>query len=207
MLHHALRLHTDRLLAPLSRLLGPRVSPTLLTAAAFALGIACAAALLSGAWTPALLLWLGNRTLAGLDGTHARVHGRQSDFGGFTDALLDAAVLAAVPAAMIYLAPETFAPAGAFLLAMLLVNAASRATLSSIVERRQAGAVARGEITTLAALATSSRSIDSGETLLVLLAYTMILAAPSIASRVLWLTGALLLAGVLWRLAVARRRL
>ena len=45
----------------------------------------------------AVVLWLLNRALDGLDGAIARARGRGSDLGGYLDMLADVVVYAAVP--------------------------------------------------------------------------------------------------------------
>ena len=87
----------DRLFDPLSHRIPARISPTHITAAAFALGAAaCLAAALSRPRT-ALALWLANRALDCLDGAVARYRSQASDLGGFLDLLGDFVVYAAVP--------------------------------------------------------------------------------------------------------------
>ena len=92
-----LRQPKERFLAPLA--LGPlrTVSPTTLTVAAFVVGLGAAVAAWQAAYPLALMLWLANRALDGLDGTVARLHGKQSDFGGYLDIVLDTVIYAAVP--------------------------------------------------------------------------------------------------------------
>ena len=145
-----LRALKDRLLAPAARAVGRRLSPTAVTLLAFAAGLGaalCAARARDGA---ALALWLLNRLLDGFDGTLARATGRQTDAGGYLDLVLDFAVYAAVPVGLVLGRPSTaLALAGLALVASYYVNAASWMYLSAILERRGAGAAARGERTTV----------------------------------------------------------
>jgi len=97
-----LRAIKDRLLEPLARLLGPRVAPNAVTLLACLVGLACAAAAWQQSYGVALALWAANRLLDGLDGTLARVHERQTDFGGYLDILLDFVVYAAVPTGLAF---------------------------------------------------------------------------------------------------------
>src|SRR5262245_34163803 len=89
------------LLEPVARALGPRVPPLAITGLAFVAGLSCAAAVLNGHLGTALGLWLLNRLLDGLDGTHARVHARVSHFGAYLDIVLDFVVYAAIPLAFV----------------------------------------------------------------------------------------------------------
>lgn len=145
-----LRALKDRLLAPLARRLGPGVAPNAVTALACLAGLACAAAAWRRAYGPALALWAANRVLDGLDGTLARVHGRQTDIGGYLDLLLDFVVYAAVPAGLALGRPTPAAlTACVALLGAFYVNAASWMYLAAVLEARAAGAAARGERTTV----------------------------------------------------------
>ncbi|HYW33141.1 MAG TPA: CDP-alcohol phosphatidyltransferase family protein, partial [Gemmatimonas sp.] len=105
MFDHLLRNFKDQLLAPLARLIGASVPPNMLSLLAFAFGIGCAVAAFQGHDAAAVVLWLVNRTIDGLDGTHARVHQQQSDFGGYLDIVLDFAVYAAIPCVLVVASP------------------------------------------------------------------------------------------------------
>lgn len=145
-----LRALKDRLLAPLARALGRRVSPTTVTLGAFALGLAAAACAAQRRGGAALALWLLNRLLDGFDGTLARETGRQTDAGGYLDLVLDFAVYAALPVGLVLGRPSLpLALAALALLASYYVNAASWMVLAAVLERRGAGAAARGERTTV----------------------------------------------------------
>jgi len=138
----------DRCLAPLARMLGPGLSPATITWVAFGAGLASAAAVLAGAMAWGLFLWIANRVLDGLDGTHARVHGRESQFGGYLDIVLDFVVYAAIPIAIAARqGTQTLTFAGLLLVASFYVNTASWMYLAAILEQRHEGATARGEST------------------------------------------------------------
>jgi phosphatidylglycerophosphate synthase len=140
----------DRCLAPLARLLGPGVSPDAVSWLAFAVGLASAFAIASGAAGWGLALWIANRVLDGLDGTLARVQGRATPFGGYLDIVLDFVVYAAIPIAIAMVAgTQALALAGMVLVASFFVNAASWMYLAAILEQRREGAAAQGESTTI----------------------------------------------------------
>ena len=149
MLDHTLRVYKDDLLRPVAGHLG-RISPNVITIIAMVVGLAAAgAAGLQWYWT-ALVLWLLNRVLDGLDGMVARAHARQSDFGGYLDIVLDFVVYAAVPVGLYLGNPsEALALALILLLSSFYINAASWIYLSAILEKRAAGASVRGEVTTV----------------------------------------------------------
>ncbi len=145
-----LRVLKDQLLMPLARALGPRLPPDAVTWLAFAVGMASALAILAGWWDVSLGLWLVNRVLDGLDGTLARAHARETDFGAYLDIVLDFVVYAAIPVALVAAAPtDSLALAALLLLGSFYVNAASWMYLAAILEKRSAGAAARGELTSV----------------------------------------------------------
>lgn len=197
-----LRRLKDWWFAPLARALGGGVTPMMVTLAAFVAGVATAWAVVLGANWLALALWILNRTLDGLDGTLARVQGRQSDFGGYVDIVLDFVVYALVPLAMVVAAGDArLAMAGAFLEATFFVNAASWMYLSAILERRDRGAAATGELTTV----TMPPGIVAGtETLLL---YAAFIVWPGWRAEGFVVMGVLVLVNVLQRLWWGRRHL
>lgn len=200
MFDDVLRRVKDRLLAPVARLLGAHVAPNTVTLIAFMVGMAaaCAAARSLIGWSVGL--WLANRVLDGLDGTQARVHALQSEFGGYLDIMLDFIVYAAVPLALIIAEPR-LALAGAVLQATFFVNAASWMYLSAVLERRQAGAATTGELTTV----TMPPGVVAGtETILL---FTLMLAWPAARSTLFWTMSVLVGLNVVQRLWWARRHL
>lgn len=150
MVDKILRAPKEQLLAPLALRLPGVVRPTLVTIAAFGVGLMAVGAIWQGWYRGGLALFLCNRLLDGLDGTLARVTAQQSDFGGYLDMLLDMAMYAAVPAA---LAINIGTPAAYLSLTLLLVsfylNAGSWMYLAALLEKRQHGATARGELTSV----------------------------------------------------------
>jgi phosphatidylglycerophosphate synthase len=202
---HLLRLLKDRLLAPVARAMGPGVSPTLVTLLGCLVGLGAAAAAAAGRFGLALALWALNRTLDGLDGTLARVHDRQTDFGGYLDILLDFLVYAVVPIGLTYGARSHAAPwlpfAGLALLASYSVNAASWMYLSALLERRQAGTAARSELTSV----TMPPGLVAGTETVVL--YTLFLLFPGWLAELFTLMAVLVTVTIVQRVAWARRHL
>ena len=149
MLDHTLRAYKDDLLRPLAGQMG-RISPNTITVLALIAGLAAAGAAAMQWYWPALGLWLFNRVLDGLDGLVARAHGSQSDFGGYLDIVLDFIVYAAVPIGLYWGNPTGANGIGVILLlGSFYVNAASWIYLSAILEKRAAGAIAQGELTSV----------------------------------------------------------
>lgn len=202
MIDKSLREPKESLLSPLVR--GPlrRLHPTAVTLAAGVVGLAAAAAAWQGAHAIALALWAANRLLDGLDGTLARVTGRQSDLGAYLDIVLDHAVYVAVPLGLA-LAADSRAGylALALLLASFYINGASWMYLAALLEKRQAGAAAQGELTTVTMPA---GLVEGAETVLL---FTLFLLFPGALVPLFGLMAALVLIGAGQRVAWAVRRL
>jgi phosphatidylglycerophosphate synthase len=150
MIDKTLRVPKEALLSPLVR--GPlrRVHPTTVTVLAALIGIAAAFAAWQGAYLAALGLWALNRILDGLDGTLARLTDQQSDLGGYLDIVLDHVIYIAIPLGLALHANTAEAYlALAVLLGSFYLNGASWMYLAALLEKRNAGAAAQGEMTTV----------------------------------------------------------
>lgn len=192
-----LRVYKDRLLAGVAGRLG-RVSPNQVTILAFLVGAGAVAAIADGRRGLALALWLLNRLLDGLDGTLARLHGRSSDFGAYLDILLDFAVYAAVPVALVLAAPAPGATFAALvLMASFYLNAASWMYLAALLERR-------GEHVGATRVVMPAGLVGGTETILL---YSAAILLPRQLGAICWLMAGLVFAGVIQRLLWARRRL
>jgi len=192
MFDNTLRPLKDRLISPLADAVGRRLAPDTVSLLAFAAGLACAAALGLGLSWLALTLWLLNRLLDGLDGLVARRSGRSSDAGGYLDIMLDFIVYAALPLAMAWAEPALAYPA-ALLLGVFYINSASWMYLSALLEKRGAGAVAKGEATSVS----MPRGLVEGSETIVF--YTVLIVAPSWRLVLMLLFAFLTLAGALIR--------
>ncbi len=150
MLDRYLRTSKEQTLSPAAlRLLRP-VHPTTITVVALGVGIGAGVAAWQQAYLLALALWLLNRLLDGLDGTVARLQQKQSDLGGYLDVVLDTLAYVLLPLGLA-LAADTAAGylSLALLLASFYLNSASWLYLAALLEKRKAGAQARGELTTI----------------------------------------------------------
>ncbi len=149
MLDKVLRPHKERLLMPAAQL-ARRVHPTTLTLLAFSLGLLAVAAVLAHAPLVALALWFGNRFLDGLDGSAARFQHKQSDLGGYLDILLDVVIYTALPIALVLADPSRAGYLSlTFLLAAYYLNSTSWLYLAAVLEKRQHGAAAQREQTSV----------------------------------------------------------
>ena len=145
-----LRALKDRLLHPVALVVGRVVSPNVLSCLAALVGIGAAAAAATHHYTLALGCWIVNRILDGLDGSVARATGRQTDFGGYLDIVLDFVVYASVPLALAHGSGDRgVAVAGIALVGSFLVNGASWMYLAAILERRGHGVASTGERTSV----------------------------------------------------------
>jgi len=110
------------------------VPALVLTASGWLAGIAACVAVVSHAWTAALLLWLLNRLLDGLDGPVARRRGA-TDLGGFLDIVADFSVYGAFVFAVAIAEPQARLACVALLTAYYVSGTAFLA-LSSMSARR-----------------------------------------------------------------------
>jgi len=150
MLDRWLRPTKERLLVPAARRIARVVSANTLSVAGLACGVGAAVLAARGSFGGALALWAANRALDGLDGTVARVRGTQSDFGGYFDIVLDTIVYALLPLGLaVHVGTAAAYAAGAALMASFYLNSATWMYLAAVLEKRQAGAIAQGEITSV----------------------------------------------------------
>lgn len=152
-----------------------RLHPDAATYAALGAGVLCVGLAASGRFGLALVAFLLNRFLDGLDGALARVNGTQRDLGGYLDIMADFVTYAAVPIAVVWGLGFGRGPAVALalLLAAYYVNAASWLYLSAILEKRAAGAAFYRELTTI----TMPRGLIGGAETIVF--YTLVLLFPA----------------------------
>ncbi|HRQ22438.1 MAG TPA: CDP-alcohol phosphatidyltransferase family protein [Anaerolineales bacterium] len=131
-----LRKVKDRVGAPLARRLS-RVSPTTISLIGLVIALIAAWSAYRQIYFAAFALWILNRALDGLDGLLARMHNKQTDFGGYVDILTDFIAYAALPIGLVAGSPsnERYL-ALAFMLASFYINTASWMYLAAILEKR-----------------------------------------------------------------------
>lgn len=131
-----LRKFKDQVGAPLARSL-KHVHPSFITALAFVAGLLSAWFAFTHSYSVAFGFWILNRVLDGLDGLMARLHEKQSDFGGYVDILTDFIVYASLPIGLVAGSPSSERYlALAFMLAVFYVNSASWMYLAALLEKR-----------------------------------------------------------------------
>jgi phosphatidylglycerophosphate synthase len=202
MLDKTLRGPKEMMLAPIASRWFARVDPTTVTLLAFGAGVAASVAAWQQAYSVGVGLWIANRVLDGLDGTVARVHGKQSELGAYLDILLDTAIYALIPSAIVLGAPSE---AGWLSLLVLLIsfymNASSWMYLAALLEKRNLGARARGELTTITM---PSGLVEGSETVLL---FTLFLLFPAAHVPLFLLMAVLVFATIAQRLIWARQHL
>jgi phosphatidylglycerophosphate synthase len=202
MIDKVLRYPKERVLEPVALRLLQGVHPNAITIIACGVGIAAAVAVWQQAYAPALALWLLNRVLDGLDGTVARLMNKQSDFGGYLDIVLDTVVYAAIPVGLaLGMSTNAVYLALAFLLASFYINGASWMYLAALLEKRNNGATARGELTTVTM---PGGLIEGTETIVF---YTLFLLFPGALVPLFVVMGALVLVTAAQRVVWAVRHL
>lgn len=201
MFDEQLRTVKVNVLAPLAKRYS-EIHPLQFTGAAFAIGLLAAVTAAVGNYWAALLLWLVNRVLDGLDGEVARLTGRQSDWGGYLDIVCDFVIYALVPFALAWsLGSPGALFAVAFLLVTFYVNAGSWLYMSALIEkRRELGETSRA----LTSIKIPTGLIEGTETILF---YSLFLLLPAYAPYLMILMGFLVIITIFQRLSWAESQL
>ena len=199
MFDRLLRPFKERVFVPAARGLARVFTPNALTAISLLIGIGAAVLLAIDLRWPAMVLWIFNRIVDGFDGTVARLRGEQTDLGAYFDILADFLVYSLIPLALAFTLGIWIE--AAVLLAAFYLNGASWMYLSALLEKRRAGAEARGEIT---GVSMPEGIIGGVETMAF---FTAFLLFPSVAGYLFLAMAALVLAGVVVRLVWATREL
>lgn len=133
-----LREQKDKLMLPVAEQLFSAIHPNVLSFIALGIGLLSAAAIWQQAYWAGLGFWILNRVIDGLDGLVARVHHKQSDFGGFLDLLLDFVIYLAIPLALTAANPTLLNMwACLALLSSYIINLLSWTTLSALLEKHK----------------------------------------------------------------------
>jgi phosphatidylglycerophosphate synthase len=202
MIDKVLRSPKEQLLTPVAARLLRSIHPTTITIVAFGVGVVAAVAAWQQAYVVALALWALNRVLDGLDGTVARMHGKQSDLGGYLDIVLDITVYALIPLALAFgINSADVYMSLAFLLGTFYVNGASWMYLAALLEKRRHGAAMQGELTTVTM---PGGLIEGTETIIF---YTLFLLLPVYLPALFTIMGVLVIFTAGQRLVWASRHL
>ena len=159
-----------------NRIAAAGVSPTAITVVGWLAGIAACIAVTRAAWGVALILWLMNRLLDGLDGAVARNVG-PTDLGGFLDVVADFSIYSGFVLAVALEVPGARLACVALLVAYYISGTAFLA-LSSILERRQLEQHRDGRsLRFVGGLAEGTETV---------IAYTLITLLPHHAETIIW---------------------
>lgn len=191
----------NRLLNPLLPI-ASRLTPIQLSAVGLIVAVICGVFLARGHYAIGFILWWVNRAFDGIDGIVARETGQQTDLGGYIDIMFDFAAYGIVPFALVWANSETANwMALAFLYGTFYINTASWMYLSAILEKRNQGASARGE--------TTSVSIPGGLVggFLTIVFFCLFILLPQFLQPLFWVMGVLVLVGVIQRLVWANNSL
>lgn len=166
-----------------------------LTAVGLAVGVGACVAAACGNWYLALLLWLANRTLDGLDGPLARRTGRASELGGLLDFVADFIVYSGFVVGVAIAEPSARL-ACVVLLATYLVNNVALLSFSSLVERLRLGFGDERSLRFTGGLA------EGTETIIV---YTLFCLFPQVAAEIAWAFAGVVALTALQRVVLAIR--
>ncbi|MGI8648887.1 MAG: CDP-alcohol phosphatidyltransferase family protein [Rubrobacter sp.] len=137
MLDEELRRGAKPLYKPLTALLARRLSPNGVTALGLGAGLVCLLAVAAGANGLALVFWLANRLLDGLDGEVARLRGEESELGSYLDIVCDFVLYGGLLVALAIQHPDARLALIVLFLAYYL-NGSAFLALSSGLERLKA---------------------------------------------------------------------
>lgn len=178
------------------RLAALGVSANGLTLSGFVVGIGSAVAAGRGLWTVALVLWLVNRGLDGLDGAVARL-AEPTDRGAFLDIAADFTVYGAFVVGVAVAVPDARL-ACAVLLAAYYVNGSVFLAFSSLAERRGLDIGDERSLRFIGGLA------EGTETVIVHVLFCLL---PAAAAVIAWTFAGVVTATALWRISLGWRLL
>ncbi len=172
MLDRMLRPVKERIISAPASALANRVHPNTVTLVAFGVSVIAFFCLLTEELLLCALLWLLGRLLDGLDGAVARRSGKQTDFGGYLDMLLDVIAYALIPLGIAITFPTSdVLIATVTLFAAFYVNISSWMYLSALMEKRRAEGLPRSQTS----IYMPSGIIEGSETIVF---YTLFIAFP-----------------------------
>lgn len=190
------------LLAPALNLIGRRladigVTAGALTAAGWCAGVLCCVAVGLQHWTWALLLWLANRLLDGLDGPVARRR-CTTDLGGFLDIVSDFSIYAGFVVAVAIAVPDSRVAAAALLFSYYVSGSAFLA-LSSLIERRGTAVDGIGDERSLRFVGGLAEGTET------VVAYVLFCLFPWLAQQIAWIFTAAVLVTAIQRIVFGIR--
>jgi len=172
------------------------VSPTAITAVGWVVGVGACVAAAVRLWPLALVLWLGNRLLDGLDGPVARARSA-TDRGGYLDVVADFSVYGGFIVGVAIAIPDARL-ACAVLLLTYYVSGTALLALSSLLERRRQNAIDERSLRLVGGLAEGFETV---------VAYVLFCLLPGSAAVIAWVFAALVGVTALQRIISGSRML
>lgn len=205
MIDRLLRPVKDYLIRPIATRLGASFSPTAVSLVGFGLGIATALLVIMDHLVLAFIFWILNRFLDGLDGAIARETGRQTDFGGYMDILLDFTIYAALPLAFaVRIGSSTVLIIACILIGVFYVNAASWMYLSILIEKNMAlGESADAMVPEFTSVTMPTGIVEGAETILL---FSLFFLFADTVGVLFLITAAATCTGIIQRIVWAWRR-
>lgn len=197
MLDEELRKGAKPLYGPLVAPLAARLSANAVTGLGLGVGLVCLLAVAVGANGVALVLWLVNRLLDGLDGEVARMRGETSELGSYLDVVCDFALYSGLLVALAVQHPDARL-ALVFLFFAYYLNGSAFLALSSVLERLKAERRTERGLHFRRSLTEGFETIAYG---------VLVLALPQHVSPVTWVFAAMVLFSAGQRLLDAHRML
>lgn len=182
------------------------IHPIYITLLAFCLGLIAVVSIVLTSYSWALFFWLANRFFDGLDGSIARLWGKQSDLGGYIDILLDFIIYALIPLSLVLANPSQIAYFSlAILFASFYVNAGSWLFLAALLEKRDRSTYKHKHMENIkTSIVMPSGFIEGAETILL---YCFLLIFPQKMILILTIMTFLVLLTVIQRVVWAIRNL
>jgi phosphatidylglycerophosphate synthase len=197
MLDEELRKGAKPLYAPLAAPLANRMSGNMVSIMGLAVGILCLALVALGFNFLALVLWLANRLLDGLDGEVARLRSEASEFGSFLDIAADFFIYGGLLVALAIQHEDARLALVVLFLAYYL-NGTIFLALSSVLERLKAERKTERGLHFRRSLTEGFETIMFG---------VLALALPAYVSPIVWVFAAMVFVSSAQRLLDARRML
>jgi len=138
MIDKYLRPVKEKLMLPTAKILSKYVTPNQITIFAFAFGLLSCVLIIFHNFYLALVFWLLNRIIDGLDGTVARISKRQTNWGGYLDIMLDFVIYAFIPISftIVFNSGSFIYMSLSIMLAIFYINSASWMYLSALIEKQ-----------------------------------------------------------------------
>ena len=202
MIDKYLRTVKEKLLFPAALKLSKYFTPNQISIFAFILGLISCFLILKNYLYSALIFWLLNRIIDGLDGTVARISNRQSDWGGYLDIMLDFIIYALIPIFLAFASNEHISIYLflSIMLAAFYINSASWMYLSAVLEKRSIN-TSKSELTSVLM---PTGLIEGTETIVI---YSMFFVFPNYLHILFFSVSILTLTGVIQRMYWAFKNL